>query len=336
MARLAAWSIAPKKSPGGAAAQPRRPERLRSAPIAMEKELEDWLVEDPLLIGEGLTLVGRQVSMDDGRLDLLALDAQDRWVVIEVKPGILDAGALGQAIYYASSLVRQNAEELYAKLKDGLGQFGNAESLSAKLKQRLADEDRREVALLVIGAGIHPGLERVNEFLSGFGVPITIVSFEVFKLGGGGPQLLVREVVEEPDMPPPPRRRYTVDAIRAQAVEAGVGKEFDRFVNMADNAGLAVQPQKMSVRIAPPANRTRYLMYAGPRASEGGGELGIWAGPKDFAKWFPHIEEFKATRMLGGDGAYLGGEELRKRLDEIEEFLKEHFPAPESGEARSR
>ena len=50
------------------------------------------------LIGEGLTLVGRQVSIDDGRLDLLAIDSRDHWVVIEIKPGMLDSGALAQAL----------------------------------------------------------------------------------------------------------------------------------------------------------------------------------------------------------------------------------------------
>ena len=39
--------------------------------IQLEKQLEDWIVNDVTLIGEGLTLVGRQVSIDDGILDLL-------------------------------------------------------------------------------------------------------------------------------------------------------------------------------------------------------------------------------------------------------------------------
>ena len=78
------------------------------------------------------------------------------------------------------------------------------------MKQQLArEEERREIAALLVGAGIHPGLERMNEFLGCFGVPIGMVSFDVFELDGG-PKLLVREVVDEPTVPPPPRRRLTV------------------------------------------------------------------------------------------------------------------------------
>jgi len=59
--------------------------------------------------------------------------------------------------------------------------------------------------------------------------------------------------------------------------------------------------------------------------------LGIWVGPADFAEWFSHIEEEAATAALGeyDDGAYLAGEELEQRLEQIEVFLKEYFPESE-------
>lgn len=329
MTQLAAWSLDPQH--GDSEPQQRVPQRVGRASIGLERHLEDWIANDVTLIGGGLTLVGRQVSIDDGRLDLLGIDSQDRWVVIEVKPGVLDAGALEQAIYYASSLARLDADELEGKLRDGLGKLGDEEKLAARVKQQLANEgEEREIALLVVGAGTHAGLERVNEFLSRFGLPISIVSFEVFQLDGG-PLLLVREVVDEQTAKPEPRRRYTVEAIRGMAVDVGVGDQFDRFVRMSEEAGLPVQPQGASVRVAPPANRTRFLMYAGPRAGTRGGELGIWVGPADFAEWFSHIEEEAATAALGeyDDGAYLAGEELEKRLEQIEVFLKEYFPESE-------
>ena len=193
-------------------------------------------MNDVTLIGEGYTLVGRQVKIDDGRLDLLAIDSRDRWLVIEIKPGRLDSRALGQALYYASSLARLDADELYGKLKGDLGKYGDETALSEKVKQQLADEgDEREIAVLLVGAGVHSGLERMNEFLARFGVPISIVSFEVFKLDDG-PRLLIREVVDEPTEPTPPKRRYTVEAIRVFAEKVGVREQFDRFVKMSEQA----------------------------------------------------------------------------------------------------
>ena len=329
MAKLAAWSTDAQHDRGSA--QPPQPRRLERSQIELEQHLEDWIANDVTLIGEGFALVGRQVSIDDGRLDLLAIDSQDRWVVIEIKPGRLDSGALGQALYYAASLARLDADELYEKLKSRLSEFGDAETLSERVKQQLAGEpDEREIAVLLVGAGTHAGLERMNEFLARFGVPISVVSFEVFELEGG-PRLLIREVVDEPTKPAPQKRRYTVETIRGLAGEVGVREQFDHFVEMSEQAGLAVQPQRASVRIAPPANRTRFLMYAAPRAGANGGELGIWVGPGRFAEWFTGIGEDEAATALGRyeDGGYLAGEKLDVRLKQIERFLTEHFPKPD-------
>ena len=331
MMKLAAWSIDGHHAKG--ASQKSEPKRIGRSQIGLERHLEDWIANDVTLIAEGLTLVGRQITIDDGRLDLLAIDSQDRWLVIEIKPGLLDSGALGQALYYASSIARLGADELYGKLEGRLGDFGDAVTLSARVKQQLNDEvDGREIAVMLVGAGIHPGLERMNGFLRRFGVPISVVSFEVFELDGG-PQLLIREVVDEPTEPPAPRRRLTVDAIRRWAVDVGVGEQFDRFVKMAKDAGLEVQPQRASVRIAPPTNRTRFLMYAQPHSGDGGGKLRIHVGPKQFAEFFPHVDEGEAIEALGGlDGACVGGQALDTLLDQIERFLMDKVQQSDANE----
>lgn len=327
MVKLAAWTIEEQQKKQGQ--QQWEPQRVESSHIDLEKHLEDWIVNDASLIGQGLTLVGRQVKIDDGILDLLAIDSQDRWVVIEVKSGILGSGALNQALNYASSLARLDTVEVHGKLEGGFGELGDENTLSARVQQLLHEEEEREIALLLVGAGVHPGLERMNGFLGRFGIPISVVSFEVFELDGG-PKLLVREVIDEPVEPPRPKRRCTVGAIRDLAVEAGVRKQFDRFVRISEAAGLPVQAQRASVRVAPPADKRRFLMYATPRAGSNGGELGIWVGPENFAEWFPHIRAEKATAALGhyDDGDYLAGRKLTNRLEQIERFLTKHFPEP--------
>ena len=332
MVKLAVWSIDGQR--GAGASQRSEPVRVGRSQIGLEKYLEDWIANDVTLIAEGLTLVGRQISIDDGRLDLLAIDSQDRWMVIEIKPGLLDSGALAQALYYASSIARLSADELYEKLEPGLSNFGDVERLSASVKRLLmGEQEGREIAVLLVGAGIHSGLERMYEFLGRFGVPISVVSFEVFELDGG-PKLLVREVVDEPTKPPPANRKLTVEAIRRWAVDVGVGRQFDRFVNMAQAAGLAVQPQRASVRIAPPKNRTRFLMYVQPHSGDGGGALHIDVGPKQFAEFFPHIDETEAIDALNGlGGVCVGGKDLDEALDRIEQFLtnKVQQPATDGG-----
>ena len=321
MAKLAAWSI--DRQGAERTARPVMPREVERSSIGLEKDLEDWIVRDAGLIGEGLTLVGRQVRIDDGILDLLALDTQDRWVVIEIKPDMLQAAALTQALYYASSIARIEADDLRERLEDGLGALGDARQLSARLERQLSGEaDRREIAVLLVGAGIHPGLERMTAFLGRFGVPIGIVSFGVFELDAG-PQLLVREVVDE-QARPSRSSRFSVDAVRERADRAGVGEQFDRFESIARGAGLAVQPHKLSVRIAPPSNRTRMLIWAAPGNSSDGGRIDLEVNPECFAEFFPGIDEQEATHVLGGrNRASLGGSGLDRALDRLERFLNE-------------
>ena len=84
MRKLAAWSIDAQHPK---ASRQSMPKRVGRSHIGLERHLEDWIANDVTLIAEGLTLVGRQITIDDGRLDLLAIDSQDRWLVIEISLG---------------------------------------------------------------------------------------------------------------------------------------------------------------------------------------------------------------------------------------------------------
>ena len=337
MARLAVWKVAGSENAGvaGKTIEWSKPQPVERSQIDLEKNLEDWIVEDEALIAEDLTIVGRQRTFDKGRLDLLGIDSGDRWVVVEIKAGRLGADALTQALSYAASISQIPADKLQEDLESRLKDLGSADVRTKAIARQLNAEretgEKRKIAVMLVGVGVAPELERVNEFLTEFKVPISVVSFEVFDVDSGA-KLLIREVIEEPVETPPQRQRLTVEAIRQSAVDAGVGSQFNRFVKMSQAAGLAVQPQRASVRIAPPMNRTRFLMYVQPQAGSAGGELGIWVGPKQFAEFFGHVSEEDATKVLGryDDGAYLGGEELNKRLDQIELFLTDKFPQPDT------
>lgn len=162
MTNLAVWRIDESGTSNGGQAPLLSP--VERSHLDLEKHLEDWITADVKLIGGGLTIVGRQVRIDDGILDLLAIDARDRWVVIELKAGPLDDRALHQALYYAASLARLADDDLRAKLEPGLGQFGDAKMLAARLRQLLdaeVDGGPREIAVTLVGVGLSDGLERM-------------------------------------------------------------------------------------------------------------------------------------------------------------------------------
>ena len=301
------------------------PRRVDRSGVDLEKDLEDWIANDSSLLADRLTIVGRQVRVDGGPLDLLAIDLQDRWVVIELKRARLYRTAITQALDYASSIARMDSEYLEALLRPGLAALGDAEELASAVRRQLErEEGSREVAVLLAGLGADAGLERIVAHLGGYGVPISIVTFEAFEVHDG-PRLLIREATEEDSRPE--RRRYSVEAIRQRAAEAGVEAQFDRFLAIVRVAGLYPRPYSLAVTIAPPANRTRYLMYARPEA----GDVVLSASPEAFAEFFPPLTPDEVSRRIGlpDEGVRLRGEDLDAALDQIEAFLKE-LPRPDA------
>lgn len=335
MAKLAVWSISPRSAEIGS--EESEPKRVGRSGVGLEKYLEDWIVNDVSLIGEGLTLVGRQVTIDDGRLDLLAIDSRDRWVVIELKAGRLHSDVVTQALYYASSLALLDADDLCGKLFNQFSDekhfrwkvgphFENQEAFRAKVRKQVENEgEEREIALMLVGTGISAGVERMNKFLGRFGIPIEIVSFEVFK-PNDGPLLLVREVIEEPIPALRPEPKYTVEAVRKLAGKAGVLEPLNRFIEMSRQANLAVQPQMSSIRIAPQRDRRRLLLYVEPIPGAAIGRNGKLRFYWDLGALneFYGIDEQTAEEALGrlDEDRTHSGEDLDKRLAQIDQFLK--------------
>ena len=308
------------------------PRSVSRSGVGFEQNLEDWIANDSSLLADGLTIVGRQVRLDGGPLDLLAIDLQERWVVIELKRERLYRAALAQALDYASSIGSMGSDALEQLLRPGLQSLGDADALSRAVRQQLDSErEGREVAVLLAGVGVDAGLERIVDHLGGYGVPISIVSFEVFA-PEGGPRLFIREVTDEETRPPsrPQHRRRSVDDIRDLAREVGVEAQFDRFLTMSQDAGLAVRPYTRSVMIAPPTARNRYLMLARPER----GGIYMHAGPEKFAEFFPPLTEADATAAIGpfDPRRTFKGPDLDARLDQIEAFLQTLSSADEDGD----
>src|SRR5436190_429337 len=107
--RLAAWQI-----------QNGLPARVDALAVQLEEHLETWIVQDPSLVQEGLRIVGRQVVLEGGRLDLLAVDPQGRWTLLEVKRGMLYRETLAQGLDYVSSISTMPSDKLRTIVEDYL------------------------------------------------------------------------------------------------------------------------------------------------------------------------------------------------------------------------
>ncbi len=278
------------------------PHRLDRGSLDLERHLEDWIESDPALLRASLTIVGRQVQTEAGRLDLLALDPQGRWVIIEIKRGQVSRDTIAQAIDYAAAITRLPGVSLAQKTGEYLAQRGT--SLQALLTERGSDiaDGNWETEILVVGVGRGPDLERMVEFLSTKStLSITVVAFEVFDTPEGQ-RILVRNLTEQDAEPAieAAKASPTVEDICLLADQNGVGAEFRMLLDAARELGLFLRPYKQSVMVTPPANRSRMLftVWSQPKSH---GWLKLYVGPSAFAEFYPLSESF-VVELLGPDG----------------------------------
>ena len=311
------------------------PTRLESiSTISSERLLEDWIEGDPDLLGDDYVVVGRQVTFDGGPADLIAIDPQGRWVVVEIKRSSNHRQDVAQALDYAASLRKENQEQLRRRLGASLeGKQYKSQALE-RIATALEDDrqEMREVAILLVGIGAHPGIERIQGMLSDHGVDVRVVSLNAFR-DSDGHVVLTRsdlEADETLDTEQALSQEAALDSIRERAKAFQVLEQFDWWLEACESAGLGVRAYKHSVMITPPNHRNAFLMVGRPLE---GGRIRMNHGAEAFSQWFPWIEESDAVRLLGesqrGAGKTRQGRELTDHLARVEAFLAASFPPPE-------
>jgi len=91
-------------------------EEIFEAAISFEKDLEEYIIRDLNQIENGLELyskeglTGRQFNTEVGRVDILAIDKNMNFVVIELKAGTAKYSVIGQILGYISWIRRNIAE----------------------------------------------------------------------------------------------------------------------------------------------------------------------------------------------------------------------------------
>lgn len=266
MSQLGIWSITPDG--------PVRSDRVR---IGLERYLQDWIERDPRMLPEDLTIVGREVTLGEHRLDLLAISRTGQWVVIELKEGELYRQTLMQVLDYTAKVATMPADDLLRKLNrgDDVARGRAAELLAS---EAIGDDGAggtgtgRDVVAMVVGTTVDPGLERMATFLGSYAVPIRVVTFDVFETAGGG-RLLVREVEDAVENAEPRARAkttYSVTAVRELAEGMGSGGVLDEVIEAGRAMGLYVRPYQMSISLTPPDRGKPTLFNVRPMA---GGRL---------------------------------------------------------------
>jgi len=295
MSKIGLWHI-----------QSNRPVKLSETALDLESRLEDWIEQDPALVQAGLVLVGRQMIFENGRLDLLALDPNGRWVIIEIKAGAVRAETIGQALYYAAKIAGMPEQDLHARVDAYLKPQGKhlAELLKVRGVEADNDGEARDVIVMLVGTRRAAGLDEVVNYMAGsLNFPISIITFDVHQTASGE-RILTREITEqEPEPGGKPQRKLTaksLDELVQMADKFGVGGMFRQIWDAAARHGLHTRNYASSVMYTSPRARTRMLFTIWTRLLKQG-MLATYIGHSAFAEFYPVTEE-DVAECLGPEG----------------------------------
>ncbi|WP_420613505.1 hypothetical protein [Candidatus Spongiisocius sp.] len=159
------------------------PRRLKLLPLDSERRLEEMLAEDPAMSGIDLLVIGRQVRTGyGGFVDLLALDADGRAHVLEIKRDRTPRDVVAQALDYGSwvqGLGLEDLEQIYFDHHDHEADLG--EAFAERFGSPLPDVVNADQQFTIIASELDPTSDRIVEFLAGsYGVPINVVFFRHF------------------------------------------------------------------------------------------------------------------------------------------------------------
>jgi Holliday junction resolvase-like predicted endonuclease len=301
------------------------PIRLKPSNIGLEKDLESWIERDPELLAQGLKIVGQQTHVEGGYLDLLGINPQGQWVVIELKSQGTDRHTLVQALDYAACIATLPWEALSEKLETYLQAHNRSvdelEEVYGTLNEDL--DKTRDVRIYLVGTGTSPRLERMVDFLAGtYDVPITLVSYDVFQIGDGH-KVLVREL-SEPETTGRETRR-SVAELCALVRQNGIGKDFEAILAAAREYGLYPRAYKQSIMYTPPSNHRR-MLFTVRDWTRADNLLLLYFSAEAFAEFYP-VREEELRNLFGEDGwrhmTHGDVEEFIANLDQLFERINE-------------
>lgn len=306
------------------------PLKLVESDVGLEKNLEGWIEADPSLLPGELEIISRQMPVEGGRLDLLAIDPLGRYIVIEVKAGALLMDVIFQAMYYAAQIDKYSFATLASKVHDFPAK--DKKDLKAMLRERGVDDrdfdNNKEVLIYLVGTQSTPGLDTMLDFMaSKYHLPLTVVTYEVFQLENDQ-RILVREITEA-DIPTsrvnqkPRRTTADVEKTCALADRTGVGQEFRLILEESKKLGLHFRPYARSIMYAHPDHKTRMLFTVWTHQKP----LKAYIGYEAFTEYYPVTTDQVAEALGPSGGRKLNMEQAQQLVSGLEKLIS--FGTPE-------
>ena len=210
------------------------PEQLKPTKLDQERRLEEWLCRDISLLSDRLLVIGQQITLSGGTLDLLAVDEEANLVVVELKRDRTPREVVAQTLDYASCIQDFGREDVERHARE----FLKGEEFDAAFRRRFDHEVPESVndrhRMYIVASSLDSATMRIVEYLSRtHGVDINAATFSYFKTDHGEfvarSTLLDEDEVERRAEARATKRRpvATEEALREVAEEQGAGELWD-------------------------------------------------------------------------------------------------------------
>ena len=149
-----------------------------------ERIIEDWIAEDPSILGLDLLVIARQFTTDfGGRIDLLGIDQEGDLTLIEMKRDKTPREVIAQTLDYGSWVKGLTTPRIHsmanAHLKRPL-----SEAFHQRFDENIPETLNSSHNLLIVASGFDPSSRRIVEYLAEtHGVSINTAFFSYFRDG---------------------------------------------------------------------------------------------------------------------------------------------------------
>ncbi len=161
------------------------PQLLCNSIIDSEKLLEDQIRKDISILNENWMLIGQQVYTDFNKyIDLLAVDAEGKVIIIELKKDKTSREVVAQILDYASWVMDLDATRLskiYLKYINQNVSLSNA--FEAKFGNELSEESlNQNHSMVIVSSELDASSERIINYLNKYStLNINVMFFKVFE-----------------------------------------------------------------------------------------------------------------------------------------------------------
>ncbi len=188
--------------------------------VYKEDDLEEWIAQNPSLLGEELLVIGRE-RRGAREPDLLCIDSDGRLVVVELKRELAPREAVAQALDYASLLQAKSADEIRDLARDYLKK-DLEDAFEEQFGEKLANLDVARHRIFVVAPSLDEEAERVINYLAKHSKVHINAVFFTYKRLSEGKDILIRSVLVPESAAPSVAGKFTESRLLSMASDRDV------------------------------------------------------------------------------------------------------------------